>query len=115
MPRITNPKAVQSKSKTHEVTRITGNTYRVISGSSKNEYTVEIDGSAGRCNCTWSQYRPANDQRCGCSHAIAVFQFIESQRQRTVSAWVDQDQAARQHRPTIFIGDNVYLTSRKAA
>ncbi|HXV44151.1 MAG TPA: SWIM zinc finger family protein [Anaerolineae bacterium] len=110
-----NAKKLQTKSKTHEVSHLYGDTYCVISGSSKNEYQVTVNGQGATCTCTWSQYRPRNDQRCGCSHTVAVFQFIENQRQRAVSAWADEDQATRQRRPKIYIGDNVYLTSRKVA
>ena len=59
------------------------------------------------------RYRPrSGGNRSGCSHVVAAYDYLE--HERTVSAWTDEDQAKRQHRPTLAIGDGVTLTSRKA-
>jgi hypothetical protein len=110
-----NAKAMQTKSKTHEVTHLTGDTYTVKSGSSKNEYKVTVSGQGATCSCEWSKYRPANDRRSGCSHVISVINYIEAGRGRKVSAWASEDDARRQRRPQVNIGDGILLTSRKAA
>jgi len=65
------------------------------------------------CSCPWGQYRPMDDARSGCSHAQAVIAHLEAERERTTAAWSDEQQAARQHRPIINLGDGVVVTSRK--
>lgn len=123
MPTITSPKTIQRKSRTHLVTPTGPNSYTVTSGASGNTYNVHVTPSTGSgrgpsggtCSCKWAQYRPTGDHRSGCSHCVAVFNFISEQEGRRASAWTDQNQASRQHRPAFYIGDNVYLTSRVKA
>jgi hypothetical protein len=50
--------------------------------------------------------------RSACSHSQAVFEYRENGRR--TSAWSNETDAARQHRPVKDIGDGVILTSRKA-
>lgn len=112
---ITDPKTIQRKSRKHQVRHIWANQYEVTSGASGSKYTVTLhtDGKGGTCSCKWGQYRPRSGQfKSGCSHVIAVVDYIEEQR--TVSAWTDEEQARRQHRPVHHIGDGVVLTTRKA-
>jgi hypothetical protein len=111
---ITNPKFVQRKSRRHEVAHILGNVYEVTSGASGEVYTVRLhpDGQGASCSCHWGHYRPrSRDDRSGCSHVIAVLDSLDEVRR--VSAWTDPEQARRQHRPTLAIGDGLVLTSRK--
>lgn len=109
---IRNPKTIQKKSRSHEVSLLSRNRYAVTSGASGNQYTVSlVNGSGALCNCKWGQYRPGIG-KSGCSHVVAVMDWIEAQKGRTVSAWVDPEQAKRQHRPAQTIGDGVVLTSR---
>lgn len=115
MPTIANPKLIQKKSRKHEVTRAGSSTFDVLSGNSGEVYHVTVHEHGAQCQCKWSQYRPASDQRSGCSHTVAVFGFIAEENDRRVSAWSDKEQALRQKKVTQFIGDNVYLTLRKAA
>jgi len=111
---IKNAKAVQIKSRTHTVTHLTGNTYEVTSGASGNAYTVTVHSHGGTCSCTWASYRPRGDGRSGCSHVISVYNHIEAEAGRKVSAWATAEDARRQHRPLASIGDGVVLTSRVA-
>jgi len=111
--KIRNPKPIQRKSRTHQVTPLAGNRFEIVSGASGNKYTVTLVGSGARCSCRWGQYRPGWG-RSGCSHVVAVYDWLEARRGRTVSAWTDEAQAAQQHRPALGIGDNVILTTRKA-
>lgn len=116
MPTITNVKSIQKKSRSHVVTPTGPNTYTVTSGASGNSYNVHVTPSGGSCSCKWAQYRPSGDHRSGCSHVIAVFDYIAQQTDnRTVSAWSNREQAQRQHRSNFAIGDGVTLTLRKAA
>lgn len=112
MSKITNPKAIQNKSKAHTVRHVTSDTYQVTSGTSANTYTVHTSSHGATCTCEWSKYRPSGDRRSGCSHVVSVFGFIEAEGGRKVSAWGSADEAKRQHRPMANIGDGVVLTSR---
>jgi hypothetical protein len=111
---IRNAKFVQSKSRQHRVRHLGGQAFEVTSGTSGNTYRVTLVGGGARCQCKWGNYRPGYG-KSGCSHVVAVFEYLESQRRRSVSAWTDPEAAARQHRPVLGIGDGVILTSRKVA
>lgn len=111
--RIRNAKAVQSKSRKNEVHPLGGNRYQVVSGTSGHAYEVTLTGDGGRCNCDWGQYRPAHDQRSGCSHVLAAIQFaVQATGNTSVSAWRDEAEAERQHRRIMDIGDGVLVTVR---
>jgi hypothetical protein len=93
--------------------------YKVISGGSGNEYTVNVFQSGGAsCNCDWALKRQdalvEHQGATACSHTIAVFEFIAQGQGRHVSAWADPLEAERQHRPSIDLVDGVVLTTRKA-
>jgi len=110
---IKNAKKIQGKSRTHEVSHLSGNTFEVISGASGKTYTVTTIPGGARCTCNWGKYRKGWGQS-GCSHVVSVYDWLESQRGRSVSAWASRDDAKRQHRPSMGIGDGVVLTSRIA-
>jgi hypothetical protein len=113
--KIANPKKIHAKSAAHTVTPHGPSAYKVISGTSGSAYFVCLLPAGGAtCNCRWGQYRPWADARSGCSHVQAVVEFVESQKARTTSAWGSREEAARQHRPMVGIGDGVIMTSRKA-
>lgn len=113
MTTIKNVKTIQKKSRSHTVTPTGPSTFAVTSGASGNQYRVHINGSSGSCSCEWAKYRPAGDGRCGCSHVVAVFDYLATEAGRKVSAWNSQEEAQRQHRPRFSIGDGVILTSRR--
>ncbi len=118
MSKISNPKEIQKKSRTHEVTPLDGDVFRVKSGSSNSEYLVRLlpDQNGAVCDCKWGQYRKYSDHyRSGCSHVQTVYAHLEDHRGRSVSAWSTKEDAKRQHRPVINIGDGVILTARKVA
>lgn len=108
-------KKVQTKAKQNTVAHFAGSLYQVTSGTSGKQYSVRIHGDCGTCSCDWGKYRPANDQRSGCSHVVSVFEYIADGNGRTVSVWGSDFDAQRQHRPALNIGDGVVLTSRKVA
>lgn len=115
--KIAQPKAVSKKAKSHDVTPLDHDTFRVKSSSSGNEYFVRLlpNEDGGTCDCAWGQYRRyADNYRSGCSHVQAVYQQLEDQRNRTTSAWSTREKAKRQHRPMADIGDGVILTLRKS-
>lgn len=112
MSKITNPKAIQAKSKSHVVTPQGGDVFTVESGASRNTYTVNVYEHGATCTCDWAKYRPASDTRSGCSHVVSVFNFIAEGAGRKVSAWSSVEDAKRQHRPTLDIGDGVTITAR---
>lgn len=111
---IKHAKTIQRKSRTHDIRQVDGNIYSVTSGASRKQYKVVLSPySGGTCTCDWAKYRPRNDLRSGCSHVVSVLNYIEQDQERVVSAWTDETQAQRQHRPTQSIGDGVILTSRR--
>lgn len=114
---VRQAKTLQKKSRTHEITRI-GMGFTVKSGSSGKQYFVRITktskGLGATCNCKWAQCRKWADKRSGCSHVIQVFNFLADEKAaKTVSAWKNQEDADRQHRPNFNIGDGITLTTRK--
>lgn len=111
--KITNPKAINKKAKTHDVIPLDHDTFRVKSSSSSQEYLVRLlpNEDGGTCNCNWGKYRRYQDgHRSGCSHVQAVYQQMESHRSRSTSAWSTVEDAKRQ---MAHIGDGVTLTLRK--
>ena len=106
-------KTVQSKSRTNEVHPMGDGRYSVVSGTSGNVYDVHYSPTGCRCNCSWGQYRPGHDTRSGCSHSIAVMNFVAQEAGKSsVSAWTSAEDAQRQHRQTVDIGDGVLVTVR---
>jgi len=119
MKTIKQAKQLYKKGRTHAVCPVPengANVYKVISGTSGSIYWVVVlsSGEGATCSCPWGQYRPDHDIRSACSHVQAVVAYREKQKQRSTSAWTDEEQAKRQHRPIINLGDGVLLTSRKA-
>lgn len=108
---IANPKTLQNKSRTHDVIQTGPQTFEVTSGASGNSYYVTLLSTGGMtCSCKWGQYRNGKDPRSGCSHVQAAYSFHMG---RKASAWTSQEDAQRQHRPIVNIGDGVSLTTRK--
>lgn len=114
MATITNVKTVNAKSKTHTVEHVRGNMYNVTSGASGETYSVTMFERGGVCTCKWGNYRNWTDPRSGCSHVQAVVAVINAEAGRKVTAHESMEDAKRQHRPVIAIGDGVVLTSRLA-
>lgn len=109
-----NAKQIQAKSKTHQITQITATSYQVKSGSSSKVYTVTLQNQGATCTCDWAKYRKVG-QPSGCSHTVSVYAHVAEWTGRKVSAWSSEEDAKRQHRPTLEIGDGLTLTTRKTA
>lgn len=112
---IKQAKFIQNKSKIHNVTRLDDFQFEVKSGASGKSYTVTLapDGQGGTCTCPWSKYRPATDQRSGCSHVVSAIEFkLRQEQERYPSVWTDRDDADRQKKHQVSIGDGVILTTR---
>jgi hypothetical protein len=119
------------------VEHLYGGQWKVTSGDSGMFYAVREmvkDGKPGAsCSCPWGGFREWGDIRSACSHVRAVFIWIhqnghpldqEHHRfvervlgtpyiERVLSAWGSMEDAKRQHRPILDIGDGAILTSRK--
>ncbi len=112
---ITNAKAVQAKSRSHTVEQIGAGQFLVTSGATGNGYTVELLDQGAACTCDWAKYRPRDNKQSGCSHVVSVYNHIAQQATGgTVSAWTNDDDARRQRRPSLNIGDGITLTWRKS-
>lgn len=111
-----HPKAIQTKSRLHEVKQLGPESFEVTSGASGKQYTVTLMETGATCSCEWAKYRPSeNNGQSGCSHVVAVYQWTEKNRgAQSVSAWADLEEAGRQHRKVLDIGDGLLLTVRKA-
>lgn len=117
---IVNAKSLLVKGKSHFVTHENGTLFKVVSGASGETYYVRMAQDDGRnrrftCSCKWGTqggYRLLDAS--GCSHAQAVNAYIALVVDgRAVSAWSDPEDAARQHRPVVDMGNGVYHTGRK--
>lgn len=113
MTQITNKPHIQSKSKIHEVTPKGNGIFQVTSGSSSETYLVALREHGATCTCPWGQYRKWSDPSSGCSHVVAAFRFSLKEQGRLISVWTSPEDAKRQHRHQIGIGDGVILTTRK--
>ena len=110
-------KKLQNKTKTHSVIPLDHDTFEVTSGSSGSRYLVRLHDEhvgGGQCNCKWGQYRKHSDfYRSGCSHVQAVYRHLENLAGRETSTWANKEAAQRQHQPKVYIGDDIWMTSRK--
>lgn len=109
---ITSAKQIQHKSRAHTVRQIQSNWYKVTSSETGRIYDVNLALNGGTCTCQWGRQRPDDDRRSACSHVVAAINYRAAQKGRRVSAWTRLDDAQRQHRPTLLIGDGLILTSR---
>lgn len=110
------PKALQAKAKTHQVIPLDHDIFRVTSGNSGNSYLVRFlpDVQGALCDCKWGEYRKYADfHRSGCSHVQAAYKYLENMGNRETSTWASEEDAKRQHRPTINIGDGIWMTTRR--
>ncbi|MCK6577808.1 MAG: SWIM zinc finger domain-containing protein [Anaerolineae bacterium] len=114
----TDIKRLQKRSRVMRVTRVTPTTLVVYSRSNpqlQHIVTIEWDRRAGiraRCTCPWAQHGGA-----ACSHVLAALNFLAAEKHRTISFWLNVDDARRQkHRVlTLRAGDgDVFITSRPA-
>src|SRR5262245_14101800 len=105
-----NAKSIQSKSRKHQVTQDAPAGFTVKSGGSGKEYRV-ILGTVPTCTCDWGQHRKIGTP-CGCSHVVAVYDHLSQVAGRKVSAWASEEEARRQHRTIINLGDGLTLTAR---
>lgn len=108
-----NAKSIQTKSRKHEVEQTGPQTFTVTSSSSGSEYQVTL-GEVTCCSCDWGKYRKAG-QSCSCSHVVSVYNHLSEKAGYKVMAWGSQEEARKQHRTQVEIGDGLFLTVRKAA
>lgn len=110
---IRNAKTIQAKASKCVVTEShLRDTFNVKSPSGET-YSVTVREGFAYCGCEWGGYRPAEDKRCGCSHGQAALDYVERKTVgRKLSVWTDEQDAARQHRPTRHVGDGTIVTSR---
>jgi uncharacterized Zn finger protein len=111
-------KKLQARSRELSVHRVGYHTYVVHSGSGRfanHVVTLEVaaDGAIhGRCTCPWAQ-----NGGFGCSHVLATLMHLASGRGRTLSFWLDEEEARRQKRRVLQLaGDglegDIWITSR---
>jgi hypothetical protein len=110
-----NAKSLQAKAKLHDVKPVSGKgQWVVISGTSQKQYTVfalEYGGYA--CTCKFGKRQHLGSRPC--SHVLAVQDYLESCKGRTLSYWPDDESADKQHRPVKRVGLDLWSTSRAGA
>jgi hypothetical protein len=112
--RIRNVKSIQRRSRSNQVHPLGNGRYQVVSGRSYNVYDVTLRADGGVCSCHWAKHRLGRDRRSACSHVLAAINFAAQEAGATsVSAWNSAQDAQRQHRRTIDIGDGVLVTVRR--
>ncbi len=109
---IVNTKQIQAKGRGHQVTRTGLGAYQVVSGASGSLYHVHVieKGHYG-CTCSWGQSR-GHGEPCACSHVQAVIMWVAEKVGRRASFWGSEEEARRQRRKMVNIGDGVWLTVR---
>jgi len=106
-------KELQSKAKTHEVEHAGSGQFYVTSASSGKRYFVKERRVGFQCSCDWAKYHDTRMRPC--SHVLAVEEWLEGTGERTLSFWTDEEDAARQHRKTRWVGVGLISTSRLTA
>ena len=109
---ITSAKEIQHKSRHHTVRQVRSNWFKVSSAETGRVYDVNLGLNGGTSTCEWGRQRPDNDRRSACSHVVAAMNYRATQRGKRISIWTNAEDARRQHRPMLMIGDGVFITSR---
>ncbi|MDH3674940.1 MAG: SWIM zinc finger family protein [Anaerolineae bacterium] len=110
--KIVHVKEIQKRSRRHGVQQLGPNWFKVRDSESHRLYDVNVGLNGGTCTCSWGRYRPPNDHRSGCTHVIAALNYRAMRHSRRVSVWSNEQDARRQHRPILSIGDGLLVTTR---
>ncbi len=113
-------KKLQSESRTLRARRVDAQTVIVESETHPESYyevTVKFNDAGvvyATCTCEWAKHNGV-----GCSHVLAALEYLAGLKARTLSFWLDENDARRQkHRTFTLIGDNqhnrIWITSRNS-
>lgn len=114
-------KQMQAKRRDLTVRPLSKYTFAVESSSdSEATHVVEVQFEAdnvvrARCNCLWAQHHGV-----ACSHVMAALEFLAAQKGRTLSFWLDEEEAKRQRNRLFLLmsaddaAEGVWITSRSA-
>jgi len=102
-------KAMQRKSRKHQVRDLDGGLYEVTSGASGEAYTVNMCGGVTSCTCDWGKWTAVGEPTV-CSHVLAVHRYLARQDGRMISAWSRESDAAKQKRIQEYLGQGVTVT-----
>ena len=103
-------KTLQTKSRTHQVSREVDG-WKVVSGASGKTYRVFKDGDRFYCGCKWHEYHPGGE----CSHVAAVRNWISSDEGRRVYLKDSVEAYRRSHAKYEDFNEGIIYTSRKIA
>lgn len=110
-----NSKQLQSKSRQHLITRLSPHSYRLTSGSSGNQYIINLVKDGATCSCKWGQSRPNGDKRSGCSHTLAVMSYVKGmEEERKVGCCGSLEDVKRGKRQVVGNWDGIIVTARKS-
>jgi hypothetical protein len=112
---ITQVGKLNDKSKRHEVSQITPGIYNVTSGTSSNDYRVNV--RAGSCSCKRQQYIGwrLNDGVNACSHYMAAYRAHERANGRQAVPRPEDMSTKHLKRMEQAYGDGVKFTVRTAS
>ena len=114
---IVNTFSIQAKSKTHDVTPLGNDQYLVHSGHSDRHYVVTLHETGAQCTCPWGTCGGTEVRtHSGCSHVMAVYEWLAAQAGLTVTARSTRFIPALPYAgdiAVVTIGDHVALSLRK--
>lgn len=109
---VVNVKHLQDSSKNIEVKQINKHLYSAGSPENQFKHLVIIrkreDGVRIECNCKFGMYGGE-----GCVHSLAVVRYILSRKGRIPSFWISKEDAVKQRRKVIQIGQSLFMTVRR--
>jgi uncharacterized protein (DUF983 family) len=105
-------KSIQAKSKKCTVVPVgmAGKAYEVTSPTSGNTYRVYVNPASGifSCGCDYGHHHPGS---AGCSHVVAVFEYIARKQGESTSVFTP-DTVGAQHRRRVVDVDGLCVTQR---
>lgn len=102
-------KRLQRKTRDNEVLGFASGAWLVESSTSGEVHQVIETPSGLRCDCDWNKYHPERP----CSHRMAVSDEIAERKGWTLYYWTSEEDAQRQHKQTLQIGEGLWVTIEK--
>lgn len=112
---VHNLKELQNQSRKLKTVVVSANLVRVESGTDADiTYDVHVAWRANdridtRCDCPWSHYGGSI-----CKHRMAALNALAAHKGKRLSFWTHRDEAERQRRKAMQVGDHLWLTVRRA-
>lgn len=102
-------KRLQKKARKNTIIDHRGGVWFVESSTSGETHHVVEGGGRLWCDCDWAQYHPAEP----CSHRMTVTDELADREGWAVYYWTSEEDAKRQHKQTLQIGEGLWVTIEK--